>query len=762
VAPGTVFNQYELVQLLGTGGMGAVWRARDHRLDRDVALKLLQGIDATPDRVGRFLIEARAASGLNHPGIVQVYEIGDCDGVHFIAMELVEGETLGGSLLPLAEALETVAYVADALAVAHARGVVHRDIKPANLMRTADGHLKVLDFGLARRIRPGNDSGLTEAGTVMGTLEYMSPEQILGAPADHRSDLFSLGVVLCKLATGLLPYSRASYEQALAGVVSSRGAAAVSGAPDALTRLVRKATAPDPADRFQSASEMAQALREAIAARPAPPAPPAKPKAQWFRFATASFGALAAVAVGLYTFELGQASAAAPNSVAVLPFGGGAGTSESDYLREGIAESLINRLAGSGDLRVISRDASFRLRSEPAVKAGRSLRVRAVVTGAVRQLGPHLLVTAELVDARTGDSLWGGEFRGGRGDVLAIRDRIASAIAGKLEATLGAAPHPEGAGRETHDATAHDYYLRGEHHNNRLTAEDLQTSIDYFKKALEADPDYALAHAGLAESHMIRADLFLPPAQELDLARAAAERAIQADPSLAVAHAVRAMVQLYDAFDWKATENGLKLAIELDPNAARFHAWYGWVLTAQGRTDEGLDEAQKAVDLERDPSLYAMLAANLYFSGRYREAAGAAGKALDLDPEIGPALYWRALSGIELGTAWRVIGAIEAKKPTHPMALVALARAYAAANQPDKAEAIATRLEQASASTHVSPWLLASVAAALGRREAALDALEKAVEQRSRLVIFLARDPLFQKFGADPRMKAAIGRVGSR
>jgi TolB-like protein len=767
--------------------MGEVFLARDIRLDRTVALKVLYVTDAADtSRLERFATEAKAASCLNHPNVASVYGIGQCGPVCYIAMEHIKGKTLKQLQLNLEEVREVAIQAASALEAAHAAGIIHRDIKPANIMRTDSGLVKVLDFGLAKRLTfEGGGAagpGLTQAGMVMGTLGYMSPEQLLGREMDPRTDIFSLGVVFYELLTGKLPFASDSYQNALSEVVGSTAAPASRQTgqhlPAALAPIVLRCIERDPDRRFQSVTELIAALRTANTAsqilEPAI-APPAvvvqgKSRRQWL-FAGGATAVLAGFAGAAWKLDLFEKIPSGPlNSLAVLPFASGAGGADLEYLREGIAESLMNRLSAVAGLRVISRDSAFRLRGQEAVTAGRKLAVRGVVTGAIHRLDGALLVTAELIDSATGDRIWGDEFRGGESDVLAVRDRIAKAIALKLSGQLQGGkpsgseqPQPEEL-RETasENPQAHDLYLRGRYHTSRIDAEELRRGLDYFEQAARLDPNYALVHAATAEAHILAADLFLPSKDALPLARDSARKALECAPTLAEGHMSNAMVTMVGDLDWPKAEAGFRKAIELRPNLAVSHSWLGWLLSATGRTAEGLASNRRAVDLEpRSPIAHATLAANLYFSGNYADSFQSAGAALEIDPQYPLALLWRAMSMIARGLPSIVVGRLESVKKTNssPVLSAALGRAYASSGQPAKARVMLQELTEAAGKQHVSMILFAGLHAALGDKAQAIAALEKAFETRSKLLLWTGRDPIYQTLHNEPGFREVLRKM---
>lgn len=756
---GARLNEYEIIRPLGKGGMGEVFLAKDTRLDRLAALKILRWeTDADADRVRRFAVEAKAAAALNHPNLTAIYGTGQCGSICFIAMEYVAGETLRKANLDQAAAVDVTLQAAAALEAAHNAGIIHRDIKPANIMRTESGLVKVLDFGLAKRIQVMAEEpkrGLTATGVVMGTLGYMSPEQLTGRDLDRRTDIFSLGIVLYELLTGKLPFSAESYEGALADLT---GAVRAVGAPPVsktMASVVLRAIERDPAHRFQTAAEFAAALRSAAAETPLPARPPRSSRREWI---VAGAGTLIGAGVAAFRFRGSAAASGVIDSLAVLPFAGGTAAAEVDYLREGIAESLMNRLSAVAGLRVISRDSSFRHRGQAAKEAGKILGVRGVVVGAIHQVEGALLVTAELIDAASDQRIWGEEFRCDSADVLTTRDRIAEKIAGQLQVKLNGAP------RETHDPRAHDLYLRGRFLANRLEADDVRQGLENLKQAVAIDNSYALAHAAIAEGQLFLADLHQPASEVLPAARQAARRALEIDPELAEAHLASAMVQVQGDLDWPGAEASLRRATALNPNCSLAHSWLGWVLAATGRGQaEGLAESRQAVKIEpRSPLAHASLAANLYFAHDYAESFAAAGRALELDPRFYLAHYWRGLSMTAKGLPGMVTSKLEslaAEASAPPTAIAALGRAWAARGQMVKARESLAALTRMAQSRHVSAILFAGLYAALHERENALGWLDRSYESRARLLMWTRLDPAYDELHGDARFEALLGKM---
>jgi TolB-like protein/Tfp pilus assembly protein PilF/predicted Ser/Thr protein kinase len=859
------FSHYRVIRKLGHGGVGEVYLAEDTRLRRPLAIKLLLPEHTQdPARLRRFEQEARAASALNHPNILTVYEVGEAAGRHYIATEYIEGETLRQKIRrgPLApdEAFDIAAQVAEALVAAHARGIVHRDIKPENVMARHDGYVKVLDFGLAKLVEPEQAAGRagapaaeaetiemlrTQPGRVMGTAWYMSPEQARGLAVDARTDLWSLGVLLYEMLAGRPPFIGETPSHVVVSILEDEPEPltvvdeTAGGAPLEVRAVVARALAKRPEERYQTAGEMLADLR-ALAGVHAPAGTLRGARSAGRRRFTGSLGprrsgesqtagasgeagvartsvaartpaaartsgevtAAHTSAIGrltghvsrfdteTFTIKRGQkmallavvltasllaggyllyrrfAARPALDAIAVLPLVNASGDPSTEWLSDGITESLINSLAPAPGLKVMSRNAVFRYKGknvEPA-RAARELGVGAVLTGEVIQRGEDLTVSVELIDARDDTHLWGEKYSRRISDILQVQEEIARAIAARLRSRLGAGEGGDGPKLYTRDSAAYQDYLRGRFFWNKRSEEGFRRAVAFFNQAIERDPSYALAYAGLADTYALMSDYsLLPPREAMPRARAAAERALELDDALAEGHTSRAFVHMAYEWKWAEAEADYRRAIELNPNYATAHQWYASLLVQTGRTGEALSEIRFAQEL--DP-LSSIISANaglyLYYSRRYDEAERQLRRTLEVDETFGVAHLYLGYVHLQQGEAARAVSEIERAQQLmgdDPETMAALGHAYAAANRRADALELLSRLRARGRRAYVSPYFMAVVYTGLGEREQALGQLEQAFADRHPGMILLKFDPRFDSLRGDARLAHLIARI---
>jgi TolB-like protein/Tfp pilus assembly protein PilF/tRNA A-37 threonylcarbamoyl transferase component Bud32 len=843
---GSLLGRYRIVSPLGAGGMGEVYLARDEQLERHVAVKVLSTeFTQNADRLRRFEQEARAAAKLSHPAIAHVYEVGEAAGVHFIAMEYVEGETLNAAIhrqrVELPRLLKYLGEVADGLAKAHAAGVVHRDLKPDNVMIARDGYAKILDFGLAKLVEPeknfgtGGDASSEAAtavleqhstpGVVMGTVGYMSPEQAQGKvrEIDHRTDIFSFGCLLYEAATGHRPFEGDSLIRSLHKLVYESAPPITDFNPEApaeLQRIVRRCLAKDADERYQSIKDVAIELRElrreledgatserGVASESSrqtvaidQPAPSSGERAaETFETGggagtTANAGrqtgvvgahmgarvaimlvlVLVAVASAVFGIYLYHARGAEPiDSVAVLPLANATNDPTADWLADGLTESVIYKLSQVPDLKVIARSTVFRYkgRDVDAAQAAKELGVRAILTGRVAQRGDSLTVSAELIDTREGKLLWGERYERKMADVNAVQQEIAREVSDHLRPKMTGAERGQLAKSNTANTEAYQLYLKGRYYWNKRTADDLKKSIDFFQQAVALDPNYALAYAGLADAYQTLPSYSdLPPEETYLKSKTAAQKAIELDPALAEPHAaLGGDLSEYDR-DFAGAEREFKRAIELNPNYATGHQWYGEFLAMMGRFDEAIAEAKRAQQLDPQSPIINTMVGETYREERsYDEAVAQLRRTLEIDPNFAQA---HSLLGAayeeqgkyeemieELRKAAILFGAPPDKVEKHVAANLA---AYRSGGKRGywQSELELTQKEAQAKGNEPSSVYLAMIYAQLGDKDRAFAELEKAYRKHPRLLNYLKVDSIWDPLRSDPRFADMMRRIG--
>jgi eukaryotic-like serine/threonine-protein kinase len=792
---GNMLGHYRIVEKIGSGGMGVVYKAEDTTLGRFVALKFLPE-EVSNDRhaLERFQREARAASALNHPNICTIYEINQHEGQHFIAMELLEGQTLNqrihGKPLQTDEILDLGIQIADGLDVAHAEGIIHRDIKPGNIFITKRGHTKILDFGLAK-LAPEQSAAaesaataaatetapdqLTSPGSAIGTLAYMSPEQALGKDLDARTDLFSFGVVLYETATGVLPFRGTTSAATFNAILNSAPTAPVRINPDLpgeIERIINKALEKDRALRYQSASELRADLQRLkrdsgsgrIAAVAAAEAMPAKAGRRWLLYAALASVLVAIAGTSAYLF-LGRGETI--DSIAVMPFVNASGDPNMEYLSDGISESLINSLTPLANLRVVPRNMTFRYKGKDVdlQKIGKDLRVHSILTGRVVQRGDNLNIQAELVDVRKVSQLWGMQYNRKLADILKVQEEIATEISDKLRLRLTGTEQKLLTKRPTENTEAYDLYLKGRYYWLRTSEAAYRKGIQYFNQAIEKDPGFALAYAGLAGCYLsLGSGSYLPPGDVVPQAKAAATKALELDENLGEAHASLATAALNYDWDWQKAEKEFKRAIALNPNYATAHQQYGYFLDFMGRFEESLPEFNRARELEPLPLLINYsIGVHYYYARQYEQAAKQLNATLEMDPTFAIA-HWTLcavyIAKPTLGDAVAEAQRAVALEPGSPRYLGAVGIAYGAVGKRNEASKILTDLQQLSKRKYIPPASIANVLAHMGgRKDEAFKEMERSYEDRSWIMCQLKVNPVFDPLRSDPRFDALLRRM---
>ncbi|MDT4897660.1 MAG: eukaryotic-like serine/threonine-protein kinase [Acidobacteriota bacterium] len=743
--------RYEIIRLLGAGGMGEVYLARDTRLNRQVALKVLPAHLTTDElRLSRFKQEARAASALNHPNIITIHEIGEEGGTHFIATEFVEGETLRQKIshgrLEISEAVEIAAQVASALSVAHAAGVVHRDIKSENVMLRPDGIVKLLDFGLAKlneqtgkEISEATTKRLTNPGMILGTVNYMSPEQAQGAKIDYRTDLWSLGVVLYEMVAGQLPFAGKTSNHTLVAIMEQKPpplSKRNSQTPAELERTVTKLLAKEQGARYQTADDLLTALRGLQKQ-------------------------LGSIESGS-SIPLSSPSGQQPNSlssIAILPFSAIGLREDEEYLGLGLADALITQLSRARQLAVRPTSAvrNYTNPQQNTIKIGHELNVGAILEGTLQRAGERLRVTVQLVSVETENSLWADKFIFSFTDIFDVQDEIATQVAGALLLTISSGEHQKLTARGTDNIEAYQLYLKGRFYLNKSTPDGFHKAVSYFEEALALDSDYELAYAGLAEAFVLGSYICFPPQEALPKARQAATEAITLNPNLAEAHVALGVVkQLYD-WDWPGAENEFKRALHLNPNYVMTYRHYGTHLLLLRRFDEALRVFKQGLQLDPlSPLLKAYLALNYLSDGQFDLAIEQCLSVLEIEPDFPPALGFMGISYLQKGDAANAVATFEKQCSTGrtALALANLAHAYGVVGKRTEAQKILSELEEQAKRQYVLPLYFALIYSGLGERERALSFLEKAFDERNSLLpTWLNVDLRFQALRDEPRFQ---------
>jgi serine/threonine-protein kinase len=747
--PGTRLGPYEVNAPLGAGSMGEVYRARDARLDRDVAIKVLpEAVAGDPHRLARFEREAKAIAKLSHPNILGIFDFGREGEITYAVTELLSGETLRSQLrsgrLPVRKAVEYASRVSDGLAAAHDKGIIHRDLKPENVFVTRYGHVKILDFGLAKIVptlsseEDPTQTRRTAPGTVLGTVGYMSPEQVRGRDVDHRTDIFSLGAMLYEMLSGRRAFKGDSAADTMSAILQEDPgplSETEAGVFPVLEALVRRCLEKNPEERFQSARDLGFALQSVSAEKK-----------------DSGTGRRA-----------GVSDERDEPSIAVLPFANMSPDPEQEYFCEGMAEEIINALTKIEGLRVAARMSTFQFkgRLQDARQVGDALNVKMLLEGSVRSAGDRLRVTAQLINVEDGYHLWSERYDRQMEDVFAIQDEIASKIVDVLKLKLGQQELPR-IRRATGNLEAYHLYLKGRHFWHHRQPEMQRRALEAYRQAKEKDPGYALAHAGIAWIHVIMALYgLIPPGRAYQEVKRASERALDLDDTYADVQICPWAFGLFFERDWNAAERAIQRAIDLEPTHVEAHCFYGIQLSSAGRHEEALREVKRAQ--ESDPlSTYAnsLTGWTLLDAGRTEEAVSEFQKALDIDPDYVlplPLLAGAYVRSSQHEEAVSILQRVATMTDRSPFHVAWLGWASGVAGDRDQARSIHQELIQRSESEYVSPLYVAWVLSELPDEGDAFEWLERAFEEGSPYLVWW-RTPVFDGLRTDPRFHELLKR----
>jgi serine/threonine protein kinase/tetratricopeptide (TPR) repeat protein len=768
-----IAGKYRIVEEIGRGGMGIVYKSEDIKLTRTVALKFLpHQWTSDPDARERFVQEARAASALDHPNICNIHEIEETeDGRMYIAMAYYEGESLRDKIkrgpLKKEEAIEIIIQTVRGMAKAHQKGIIHRDLKPANILVTDEGVAKVLDFGLAKL---AGQVKLTREGTTVGTVAYMSPEQAKGEAIDQRTDIWSLGVVLYEMLSGRLPF-KGEYERSLVHSILNHDPEPVTrtrkDVPNELDQVLGKALEKRAVDRYQGMEEFLGDL-EAVAEGLRPLKARARPlRGRIFGVRkTHAYASIAGLAILIALAVIGplRKHAQAYDSIAVMPLENLSGDPEQDSLAESIHDELITNLAGLSGLKtVIARRTvmTYKGKDIPPQKIAQELDVNCLITGALRLAGERVRVTAQLMDPATGAQIWAHGYERDVRDVVSLENEIVAAIAREVNLQLTPQEESRLASARPVDPEAYAAYTKGRFYLNKPTPEEYEKGLTYMRQAIDKDPTNPMPYAALALGYCLIGHGTSPPPDAFARAKAAALKAAELGGTLAETEAALGQIKLFEEWDWAGAEKDLRHAIALNPSLPEAQRMYGWYLLLTGRGDDAIAAMKRAIEVDPlNPYWCSDLAWQLWTLGRNQEALDAATKALELDPNFNQALCWQGFLYSEKGMFDEAIAAHQKLAALSRPWRWALVRTYAQAGRKDEAmKLLAEYMGQRQPRGRWEGWFLGEIYAALGDKDEAFRWLDAAVNERMTFIPWMRQNPAYGSLRADPRFQQLVQRM---
>jgi serine/threonine protein kinase/tetratricopeptide (TPR) repeat protein len=737
----TFAERYQVIEELGRGGMGSVYKVLDKELEENTALKLLKPEIAADERIiERFRNELKLARKISHKNVCRMYHLGKKENMHYITMEYIPGEDLKSLIrkigrLPVAKAVSIAQQVCEGLAEAHKLGIVHRDLKPQNIMIDREGNARIMDFGIARSLKA---KGITEAGAMIGTPEYISPEQVEGEETDLRSDIYSLGTILYEMVTGKVPFEG---ETTISIAMKHKKETPVNPrefnplVPEDLSQLILRCMEKDKERRFQDAKELFSELSKIEEEKPESKK---ISETKW------------------------------KSSIAVLPFVDLSPQKDQEYFCDGLSEELINALTKVKDLRVVARTSAFSFKGEKmdVREIGKKLDVETVLEGSVRKAGNRIRITSQLINVADGYHLWSEKYDRDMEDIFAIQDEVTLAIVDTLKVKLLGGEKVELTKRYTDNIEAYNLNLKGRHFLKHYTKEGLQKGLEAFQQAIEKDPKYAMAYVGIATYfNNLGYYNFVPPKDAFPKAKEATEKALEIDDSLGEAHTSLGFYKMFYEWDWEGAEKELKRGIELNPSNASSLNMYAHYLWIMGRFDEALKENKRAQELNPLSRMVAQTRATIYWTGRqYDRAIEEYKKLLEMSPDYYTARFWLAFPYAFKGMHDEAIAAVEKAMTVSgggvPLMWVAMGFIYAIVGKKDEAKKVLNKILEQSKKSYVASWMVAAVYGGLGERDKAFEWLEKSFKERDHWLTYLKTSPVVDNLRSDPRFPKMLKRMG--